>query len=149
MVICITNKSLLQYIIRFVLVMQLIIPGGIIWGNMIHTHTKIYDSNTVLWLMIYKHMIILVNCITSVQRNCMQLSVQFYLNELWVLCVYMLLSSMQLTLKVLNVWKFTWKWNGWFSDSHCSVKPLWSGIGKVVPAHTSLTLHPPSPPTVM
>ena len=34
---------------------------------------------------------------------------------------------------VLNFWKF---------------KPLWSGMGEVVPARTSLTLHPPSPPTV-
>ena len=44
-----------------------------------------------------------------------------------------------LTLKVLNFWKFT---------SNCSLKPLWSGMGEVVPARTSLTLHPPSPPTV-
>ena len=28
------------------------------------------------------------------------------------------------------------------------LKPLWSGMGEVVPARTSLTLHPPSPPTV-
>ena len=44
-----------------------------------------------------------------------------------------------LTLKVLNFWKFT---------SNCSLKPLWSGMGEVVPARTSPTLHPPSPPTV-
>ena len=44
-----------------------------------------------------------------------------------------------LTLTVLNFWKFT---------SYCSLKPLWSGMGEVVPAHTSPTLHPPSPPTV-
>ena len=43
------------------------------------------------------------------------------------------------TLKVLNFWKLT---------SYCSLKPLWSGMGEVVPARTSLTLHPPSPPTV-
>ena len=43
------------------------------------------------------------------------------------------------TLKVLNFWKFT---------SYCSLKPLWSGMGEVVPARTSPTLHPPSPPTV-
>ena len=30
----------------------------------------------------------------------------------------------------------------------CSIKPYWSGMREVVPAHTSLTLHPPSPPTV-
>ena len=47
--------------------------------------------------------------------------------------------SWALTLKVLNFWKFT---------SSCSLKPLWSGMGEVVPARTSLTLHPPSPPTV-
>ena len=78
----------------------------------------------------------------------------------------------QLTLKVLNFWKFT---------SYSSLKPqvesllfaavllllqptqieevdwvlqsvglktLWSGMGEVVPARTSLTLHPPSPPNV-
>ena len=44
-----------------------------------------------------------------------------------------------LTLKVLNFWKFT---------RYCSSKPLWSGMGEVVPARTSPTLHPPSPPTV-
>ena len=40
---------------------------------------------------------------------------------------------------MLNFWKFT---------SYCSLKPLWSGMGEVVPARTSPTLHPPSPPTV-
>ena len=45
----------------------------------------------------------------------------------------------KLTLKVLYFWKFT---------SYCSLKPLWSGMGEVVPARTSPTLHPPSPPTV-
>ena len=50
------------------------------------------------------------------------------------------LSSLYtLTLKVLNFWKFT---------SYCSLKPLWSGMGEVVPARTSPTLHPPCPPTV-
>ena len=45
----------------------------------------------------------------------------------------------KLTLTVLNFWKFT---------SYCSLKPLWSGMGEVVPARTSPTLHPSSPPTV-
>ena len=48
----------------------------------------------------------------------------------------------QLTLKVLNFWKFT---------SYCSLKPLWLGMGEVVPAlpaRTLPTLHPPSPPTM-
>ena len=44
-----------------------------------------------------------------------------------------------LTLKVLNFWKFT---------SYCSLKLSWSGMGEVVPARTSPTLHPSSPPTV-
>ena len=47
--------------------------------------------------------------------------------------------SYRLTLKVLNFWKFT---------SYCSLKPLWSGMGEVVPVRTSPTLHPSSPPTV-
>ena len=51
----------------------------------------------------------------------------------------MLSTIEELTLKVLNFWKFT---------SYCSLKPLWSGMGEVVPACTSLTLHPPFPPTV-
>ena len=48
-------------------------------------------------------------------------------------------ADVVLTLKALNFWKFT---------SYCSLKPLWSGMEEVVPARTSLTLHPPSPPTV-
>ena len=35
--------------------------------------------------------------------------------------------------KVLTFWKFT---------SYCSLKPLWSGMGEVVPARTSPTLPP-------
>ena len=34
-------------------------------------------------------------------------------------------------------------------DSYCSLKPLWSGMGEVVPARTSPTLLPPSPRTVL
>ena len=30
-----------------------------------------------------------------------------------------------------------------------ALKPLWSGMGEVVPARTSPTLHPPFPPTVL
>ena len=48
-------------------------------------------------------------------------------------------KNLLLTLKVLNFWKF---------PSYCSLKPLRSGMGEVVLARTSLTLHPPSPPTV-
>ena len=50
-----------------------------------------------------------------------------------------MLSAECLTIKVLNFWKFT---------SYCSLKPLWSDMGEVVPARTSPTLHPPSPPSV-
>ena len=49
-----------------------------------------------------------------------------------------------LTLKVLNFWKFTKKWNGHISDSYLSLRPLWLGMEEVVPARTSPTLHPPS-----
>ena len=41
--------------------------------------------------------------------------------------------------KFPSFWKFT---------SYCGLKPVWSGMGEVVPARTSLTLHPPSPPTI-
>ena len=34
-------------------------------------------------------------------------------------------------------------------DSYCSLKPLCSGMGEVVPARTSPTLLPPSPRTVL
>ena len=34
-------------------------------------------------------------------------------------------------------------------DSYCSLKPLCSGMGEVVPARTSLTLPPPSPRTAV
>ena len=40
-------------------------------------------------------------------------------------------------------------WNGWISDSYCSLTPLCSGMGEVVPARTSPTLLPPSPRTVL
>ena len=58
----------------------------------------------------------------------------------WWLChVTSSCGVLPLTLTVLNFWKFT---------SYCSLKPLWSGMGKLVPARTSPTLHPPSPSTV-
>ena len=33
-------------------------------------------------------------------------------------------------------------WSGWISDSYCSLKPLCSSMGEVVPARTSPTLLP-------
>ena len=43
------------------------------------------------------------------------------------------------------------EWVGLFfiSDSYCSLKLLWSGMGEEVKACTSPTLHPPSPSTVL
>ena len=59
---------------------------------------------------------------------------------IWGICLLAIdCKKSVLTLAVLNFWKFT---------SYCSSKPLWSGMGEVVPARTSPTLHPPSPPTV-
>ena len=40
-------------------------------------------------------------------------------------------------------------WSGLISDSYCSLKPLCSGMGEVVPARTSPTLLPPYPRTVL
>ena len=40
-------------------------------------------------------------------------------------------------------------WSWWISDSYCSLKPLCSGMGEIVPARTSLTLLTPSPRTVL
>ena len=50
-----------------------------------------------------------------------------------LLGLFILSWASDLTLKVLYFWKFT---------SYCSLKPLWSGMGEVVPARTSSTLHP-------
>ena len=55
----------------------------------------------------------------------------------------------EITLKVLYFRKFTQKWSGCISDSYCSLKSLWSGLGEEVPAHTLPTLHRPSPHTVL
>ena len=51
-----------------------------------------------------------------------------YVTASWIMIAVLL------TLKVLNFWKFT---------SYCSLKPLWSGMGEVVPARTFA--DPPSP----
>ena len=40
-------------------------------------------------------------------------------------------------------------WREWISWQYCSSKPLCSGMGEVVLARTSPTLHPPSPRTVL
>ena len=65
--------------------------------------------------------------------NCLQLFMDCYF-----LCMSQrsIHQFVMLTLKVLNFWKFT---------SYCSLKPLWSGMGEVVPACTSPTLYAPIP----
>ena len=72
---------------------------------------------------------------TDRQTNAARFIVWLCINAL----VINTLDVLELTLKVLNFWKFS---------SYCSLKPLWSGMREVVPACTSPTLHPPSPPTV-
>ena len=74
----------------------------------------------------------------------------YYLDEgALAVAIYNKKFLKNLTLKMLAFWKFTKKWNEWFFDSYCNLKPLWLVIGEVVLARTSLTLHPPSPPTVL
>ena len=47
-----------------------------------------------------------------------------------------------------TVWK--WKWRGWISDNYCSFKTYMVGHGGgSADSRTSLTLHPPSPATVL
>ena len=90
--------------------------------------------------------------ITSQIYNCYGMQETFpFRHFMWILCWrptpignklinYLVISDVFLiNLKVLNFWKFT---------SYCSLKPLWLDMGEVVPARTSPTLHPPSPPTV-
>ena len=61
-------------------------------------------------------------------------SLAFELTNMYMnLFIIMMSWVLKLTPKVLNFWKFT---------SYCSLKPLWSGMGEVVPARTSPTLHP-------
>ena len=93
------------------------------------------DSPTSV-LKITGHLIILAGSITSVFMctypvNGVQLFPKRYYPEND--CIIVLL-----TLKLLG----PGSWSEWISDSHCSLKPLWSGMGEVEPARTSPTLHP-------
>ena len=81
--------------------------------------------------------------------------------EITIYCMHILFSLFEFTvasnkvlrahdLRALNT--YTARpvcWSGWISDSYCSLKPLCSGMGEVVPARTSPTLLPPSPRTVL
>ena len=49
----------------------------------------------------------------------------------------------------VNILTLSPRGDGWISESYCSLKPLWLGMGEVVPARASPTLPPPSPPTVL
>ena len=94
-----------------------------------------------------RHMYISFVNFTSGKRKCTSINASSVtLVELWMypdlrplLRIIHKVRIFTLTLKVVNIWKFT---------SYCSLKPLWSGMGETVPACTSPTLHPPSPPTV-
>ena len=48
-----------------------------------------------------------------------------------------------------GLWTLGFKSGRCISDIYYSLNPLWSGMGEVVPARISPTLHPPSPPTVL
>ena len=50
---------------------------------------------------------------------------------------------------VENVAKHSVRYTGVLHFDPASLKPLWSGMGEVVPASTSPTLHPPFPCTVL
>ena len=84
----------------------------------------------------------------------------WFLQITMLICIYLIIPEEKklsliydcfyfLTLKVLTFWNSFWNRVGGSLDSYCSLKPLWSGMGEVVPARTSPTLHPPSPPTVL
>ena len=85
----------------------------------------------------------------------------YYNVPLWTLCTFT-----TLTIKVSDKIKTSVKFSDHASDltlilpgpsagvsgsldSYCSLKPLCSGMGEVVPARTSPTLPPPSPRTVL
>ena len=58
-------------------------------------------------------------------------------------------ATMRLALKVLDFWNSFRNRIGGSLTVTVSLKPLWSGMGEVVPARTLPTLHPPCPPTVL
>ena len=49
--------------------------------------------------------------------------------HVWTMNLEELCIFYVLTLKVLNFWKFTWKWSGWISNSYCGLKPNIVGYG--------------------
>ena len=48
---------------------------------------------------------------------------------LHMLPVHYLIFPVTITLKVLNFWKFVFKWSGWIFDCYCSLKPFMLGHG--------------------
>ena len=119
-------------------------------GRIVKTYS-VFKMMARFWYMIYSvtsnalsawaRWAFLVN-LQFAAKSCLHFSEVFFLHLFTVLIeiyAYSSIHAVFLTLTVLNFRKFT---------SYCSLKPLWSGMGEVVPAHTSPTLHPPSPPTV-
>ena len=91
-----------------------------------------YRGNLAIWYPRVTDFRLFRLIVTGIEKKC-------YLARQWCDFIPVCYPSFLLTFKVLNFWKFT---------SYCSLKPLWSDMGEVVPACTSPTLHPPSPPTV-
>ena len=110
----------------------------VLFGPDMHPLYNKHHTNLVtawLWAIIYLHYSILSAIHVSANTFYHSNAVRYREERLNWLCFAWSLS----TLKVLNFWQFI---------SYCSSKPLWSGMGEVVPARTSPTLHPLFPPTV-
>ena len=60
---------------------------------------------------------------------------------------YIVLNAVSLLINTYNARPVCWRDGS--LDSYCSLKPLCSGMGEVVPARASPTLLPPSPCTVL
>ena len=114
------------------------------------TFTGFWEGVTLtpLW---DEHILLFAIAVSGIIRSCIYLYSYVQRETLCHFCTLVLVEfrviapqvkfelSLSLTLKVVNFWKF---------PTYCSLKPLWSGMGEVVPARTSPTLHSPSPPTV-
>ena len=104
-------------------------PGICIWSlQWTHDTNSLPCRLTMVLVMIFK--------MDLNSKICMVVGLIICYNSIWKTSIRLIKL---LTLKVLNFWKHT---------SYCKLKPLWSGMGEVVPARTSPTLHPPSLPTV-
>ena len=114
----------------------------------IHLPSKCVDT-LLCKLETHKEMAFLSTSSLGVQQNYKLCAISTGLYFFQIVSRVYCLCFLLFAYKVLIFWKFTLKWTWWISYSYCSLKPLWSGMGEVVPARTSPTLHPPSPPTVL